>query len=69
MAASAPVPISAELQLIVDHERVLRGKLERAETEIAAEEDAYLRQFPTGNLIQGMPYVICTILVRSDDTG
>ena len=51
--ASTPIVFSAELQTILEVERFVRGKIDRLENDIAGEEDAYLRQFPVGNLVQG----------------
>lgn len=51
--ASTPIVFSAELQAILEVERFVRGKIDRLESDIAGEEDAYLRQFAVGNLVQG----------------
>jgi hypothetical protein len=44
---------SNEYHLIAEHERNLRLKIERFEADIAAAEEDYLRQYASGNIVQG----------------
>jgi hypothetical protein len=51
-SVSNVIQVSNEYHQIAEHEKSLRIRIERFESEIAAAEDLYLRQY-TGNIIQG----------------